>query len=357
MAFTPRLSANGIYQSQYWYSSGNPFYPTYGLPNCTCYAYGRYWEITGNNPTGLPRGNAGTWYDNAYGFQKGQTPQLGAIVCWNDPNGYYAGHVAVVEEIRSNGDILTSNSGYYRPISSYPPNTPSYFWTEVCTQSSGYRSSWEISRGYRLKGFIYLDSAPIPDPSVPQNWEKGNRYLSQSEMDNNAYLVYSYLSQRGWSYNAICAVLGNMVRESTINPALYESFIVSPSSGYGLVQWTPATNYQNWANAKGYDITEGNYQLEWICDETVPSGQWIPTSQYPISFQEFYTSNDTVDNLTEAFCFNFERAGVVAMDERKQWANYYYNYLKDLDPINPPVNPDERKQKGLKVWQMIRYHY
>lgn len=357
MAFTPRLTKTGIYQSQYWYSSGNPFYVSgYGLPNCTCYSYGRYWQITGVNPTGLPRGNAGTWFDNAYGFPKGQTPALGAIVCWYDPAGYYAGHVAVVEEILSNGDIITSNSGYYRPVSGYPPDTPSYFWTETCYKNSGYRSTWEVSRGYRLKGFIYLDSEPIPDPSIPTEWVKGNRYLTTSEMENNAYIVYSYLYNKGWSFNAICGVLGNMARESTINPALYESFIVAPSSGYGLVQWTPATKYQNWANAHGYPVDDGNYQLQWIDEETAPTGEWIPTSAYPMSFDEFKHSEMNIDSLTEAYCFNFERAGVVAMDERKYWANYFYNYLKDLDPLNPPFNPDVRRKTGLKPWQMIRYY-
>ena len=359
MAFTPRLTANGIYNSPYWYSNGNPFYPSgYGLPNCTCYAYGRYWEITGVNPTRLPRGNAGTWYDNATSFQRGQTPALGAIACWYDPAGYYAGHVAVVEQIYSNGNIRTSNSGYYRPISSYPPDTPSYFWTEDCIKDSGYRSSWEINRGYRLKGFIYLDGEPVPSPDVPQNWIYGQRYLSASEMENNAYLVYSYLYTRGWSYNAICALLGNMVKESTINPAIYER-AGDPSSGYGLVQWTPSTNYINWANARGYDITNGNYQLQWIDEETIPAGQWIPTSSFPMSWNDFIHSTDNIDYLTEVFMMEFERPYLPTADlpTRKQWANYFYDYLYNLDPLNPPFNPDERRKTGLKVWQMIRYRY
>lgn len=360
MAFTPRLTADGIYPSPYWYSNGNPFYATglYGLPNCTCYAYGRYWEITGINPTALPRGNAGTWYDNATSFPRGQVPQLGAIVCWYDPNGYYAGHVAVVEEILSNGDIITSNSGYFRPIEPYPPDTHSFFFKETCVKNNGYRSyGWMTDRGYRLKGFIYLDSEPIPSPDVPQNWVYGNRYLDTSEMENNAYLVYSYLYRQGWSYNAICALLGNMVRESTINPALYESFIVSPSSGYGLVQWTPATKYTNWANSYGYDITDGNYQLQWLIEQTVPTGQWAERYGFNLTWEEFTTSTETVDYLTEAFMWNFENPGVTALDVRLQWAHYFYDYLINLNPLNPPTtNPDERRKTGLKVWQMIRYY-
>ena len=262
-----------------------------------------------------------------------------------------------MEEIKSNGDIITSNSGWLRPVKPYPPSTDSYFWTEPCYANSGYRSDWEINRGYRLKGFIYLDSEPIPSPDVPQNWIYGNRYLDTSEMENNAYLVYSYLYREGWSYNAICALLGNMVRESSINPALYESFIVSPSSGYGLVQWTPATKYQNWANERGYDITDGNHQLQWLIEETVPSGQWTSGHGFSLTWEEFTTSTLDINYLTEAFMWQFEKPGIPALDERLYWANYFYDYLKDLDPLNPPYNPDRRTKRGLKVWQMIKYFY
>lgn len=39
MAFTPRLTDQGIMNNFHWYSD-NPFYQSgYGMPNCTCYAY------------------------------------------------------------------------------------------------------------------------------------------------------------------------------------------------------------------------------------------------------------------------------------------------------------------------------
>lgn len=142
--FTPRLDSSGIEGSYYWYA-GNPFYQSgYGLPNCTCYAFGRFWEISdragdySNKPT-LPLGDAGTWYSTVTGYEKGSTPQLGAVICWSDNSGG-AGHVAIVEQIKENGDIVTSNSGY--------PST--FFWTETIYKSNGYNSS-----GYTFQGFIY----------------------------------------------------------------------------------------------------------------------------------------------------------------------------------------------------------
>ena len=86
MAFIPRLSDSGIRNNPYWYSD-NPFYQSgYGMPNCTCYSYGRWYELLGTKPTMLPLGNAGTWFRNApASLQKGQTPERGAIACWYDP--------------------------------------------------------------------------------------------------------------------------------------------------------------------------------------------------------------------------------------------------------------------------------
>jgi len=63
-----------------------------------------------------------------------------------------------------------------------------------------------------------------------------NNYLSQSQMENNAMIVYDYLSKQGWSKNAICGAIANMQAESTINPGLWEKGNTT-NPGYGLVQW------------------------------------------------------------------------------------------------------------------------
>ena len=116
MSYTPRLDSNGIQGNFHWYNQ-NPFYNAgYGMPNCTCYAWGRFWEIGDPNSTGehrpnLPTGNAGTWFANAGDYERGQTPELGAVICFSDNYGG-AGHVAIVEEIAQDGTITCSNSAW-----------------------------------------------------------------------------------------------------------------------------------------------------------------------------------------------------------------------------------------------------
>ena len=44
-----------------------------------------------------------------------------------------------------------------------------------------------------------------------------NAYLTQAQMDGNAQYIANWLSTKGWTRNAIAAILGNMQRESNIN--------------------------------------------------------------------------------------------------------------------------------------------
>ena len=75
-----------------------------------------------------------------------------------------------------------------------------------------------------------------------------NAYLSLSQMRGNAQYVMDLFQARGWSKNAIAAMLGNMQVESTINPGLWQGFDeFDYDGGYGLVQWTPASKYIDWA--------------------------------------------------------------------------------------------------------------
>lgn len=328
MAFSPRMTADGIYENEKWYSTGNIYYPNYRLPNCTCYAYGRFWEILGTNPN-LASGNGEDWWHNINNYPKGQTPQLGAIACWDGGVGY-DGHVAIVEQITADG-IVTSNSGYYRPISSYPPDTPSYFWTETCYFTNGTRSSWQASRNYVFQGYIYNPGA------TPLEWITGNRYLTDEEMTNNAYMFFYAMSGYGWTLSAIAGALGNIQSESGINPGIWQNLYEHPENGYGLVQWTPSTNYTNWATENGYAIDDGEGQCYWIANETVAQGQWIPTDLYPISFANYTSSEDSPEWCASAFLRNFERpASFDTETTRQQQARAWYNLLQNAPgPIRP----------------------
>lgn len=189
----------------------------------------------------------------------------------------------------------------------------------------------------------------VPD-DYDLKWIKGNRYLNQDEMENNAYIFYSVMWNYGFTLKSICAMLGNIQRESGINPGLWQSMKVDPSMGFGLVQWTPSTNYTDWAKKKGYDNDDGYGQCKWLDEETA-SKQWIKTKAYPITWEEFKTNSKkkSLEYLTMAFLKNFERAGVEKAAERVKYAKAWYKFLKNKQPFSP-TDPDSDDNVGFPWW-------
>lgn len=164
-SFTPRLTPEGIYESKYYYAE-NPYYlEGNGMPNCTAYAWGRFYEITKIKPDNLPLGNGGEWYPKAVAadyYKVGDTPRLGAVICYSSKTDG-AGHVAIVEQINEDGSFVISQSGYYRPLEPYPPDTPHYFSTKVCDGDSKLASTGMAD--YNFQGFIYNTRIPVkPQP-------------------------------------------------------------------------------------------------------------------------------------------------------------------------------------------------
>ena len=109
------------------------------IPNCTGYAWGRFLEENQLTDCDLSRGNAEIWFSNTSdGYERGQSPKLGAIICWYSTQS--GGHVAVVEEIKPNGDIVTSNSAY----------GGTRFYMKTLSPPTYYMGS-----AYTFQGFIY----------------------------------------------------------------------------------------------------------------------------------------------------------------------------------------------------------
>lgn len=184
-----------------------------------------------------------------------------------------------------------------------------------------------------------------------------NSYLTRRQMKDNAEFIYDYFSDMGWSDNAICAMLGNMERESTINPGLWQNMDEGNTSlGLGLVQWTPATKLINWCNNWGLDYLDIEAQCLRIMWELQTGEQYIPTKNFPETFEEFSESDEDLDYLTEAFLKNYERAGVEALDERIDNAYYWYEYLVGEEPDDPD-EPDEPEPINLyKKRKHYKFH-
>lgn len=115
------------------------------LPNCVGFCFGRYLEFWGLKKTNLPTCNAKDWYAaaKAAGFKCSTTPSVGAVACFR---GTTYGHVAFVEDIKDNGDLLLSESNWSHQL----------FRNVVVKKSNGYRYSTTL----KLVGFIANPNPP-----------------------------------------------------------------------------------------------------------------------------------------------------------------------------------------------------
>ena len=159
------------------------------------------------------------------------------------------------------------------------------------------------------------------------NTFNSSNYLTYNQMKINAVYIYKALKDKGWTLNAVAGMLGNMQRESTLNPGIWQNNDVGNTNvGYGLVQWTPATKYINWL-LPGSDASTMDNNISRILFELENNLQWISTQEYPMSFEEFTKSTQRPEDLASVFLYNYERAGVSAENERRENALKWYFYL------------------------------
>jgi hypothetical protein len=176
-----------------------------------------------------------------------------------------------------------------------------------------------------------------------------NEFLTLDEMKINAEYILTYLLNEGWTKNSICGSLGNMQTESTINPGIWQNLDEGNESlGYGLVQWTPSTKYTNWCQDLGLVPGDMNSNLLRIIYEVENGLQWIATSDYPLSFQEFIVSTESPEYLAQAFLKNYERPADQDQPNRSTQARYWWDTLEGTGTIDPtaPI-PGEKKDHAI----------
>lgn len=193
-------------------------------------------------------------------------------------------------------------------------------------------------------------------------WYMSNSYLDTygDKMTGNAYMVYSYFRDLGFTNEAIAGMLGNMQRESTINPGVWQN--LTPSSyddrnkGYGLVQWTPPKGWFDYATANNIDINDADESGDGQCacvNNCTNDGQWLPNHPSSIAhnvrytWQEFSQLTDAREAL-KAFCWEYLRPSsdpdTLRYDLREEYCDHWYDVITSGawggDPGDPSGRPD-----------------
>lgn len=145
-----------------------------------------------------------------------------------------------------------------------------------------------------------------------------------TEQEKNAWGIWTFFKQRGWTEQSIAGMLGNMETESGIRPDIDE---IGGGTGYGLVQWTPKSKLVNWANANGLDYRTLDTQCKRIQWEVENNQQWIAISPYYYSFREF-TQKTSISECALAFIKCYERPGDPNQPIRVTQAQRWYDKLR-----------------------------
>lgn len=158
---------------------------------------------------------------------------------------------------------------------------------------------------------------------------------NDSRATHNASHIYEFFRSKGWSLQAISALLGNIQQESTFNPALIEI----GGTGHGFVQWTPPEDlysvldalyghHNDWHDpAKQLEVIWAEYQESTGLAHRGIEPQWYKTSKYKVSWEEWAHSVASPEYLAQVFQACYERPYKMH-SERSDYAREWYEYLR-----------------------------
>lgn len=181
---------------------------------------------------------------------------------------------------------------------------------------------------------------------------KQRQELTKDQKEKNAIFIFNYLTCLGWSSQAICGLLGNIEQECGMNPGAWQ-YWNSKRNGYGLVQFTPATNYLDYVNLTEEEANDWAThnpqalllsQLKYLVNTLKPDQRiWLPDSapryyaKLPLSFdtqgkmtsEEYSKSTCDVGDLALVFHASYERSGdgKEGLQNRIKYAYEWYSFF------------------------------
>ena len=181
-------------------------------------------------------------------------------------------------------------------------------------------------------------------------WIASDQYLNQQHRDENAKLIWDYLTALGWTPQSVAGILGNMDVESSMNPALIEGrgyhtlptnntvLAITTQTGVGLVQWTGTTNTppagQKLAsfairyNKEWYDGELQCFRLEREYDEDLQFDHGT-VDGVSYDWQVYTSSTATPEQLAKVWQTLYERGGIDTQT-RQEKARYYFDIFNRI---------------------------
>ena len=204
-------------------------------------------------------------------------------------------------------------------------------------------------------------------------WVATDQYLPQTNRDDNARKIWTYLVRLGWSKTAVAGILGNMDVESTMNPALIEGrtepllitntqcLLIPNTLGVGLVQWTGDTttppagqklaSFAIRYNLDWYDGDLQCFRLERECDEDLQFDHGtVDGVQY--DWNTYITSTESPEQLAKVWQYLYERGGSDT-ETRQTKARYYFDMLNNANIVLLLYKFFNKNKEGRSICRRI----
>ena len=223
-------------------------------------------------------------------------------------------------------------------------------------------NGWWMSTDTRIGPWVILPNQPITDEQL-----------------HNAYKMKAWCESQGWSPSAIAGMLGNSIRESSLNPALIEEvhrdFLPNDASslsdvpnsvminfydsyyglsdnrfGIGMLQWSGYTStapagqklvsYCMRYNLNWYDGDSQTTRLKAEYDNDL---QFLHREVFGVvwTWQNYIINTRTPEESADIWMNNYERAAG-GISEREGNARFIYDYFS--------AHPNPPHEKKFPIW-------
>ena len=271
-----------------------------------------------------------------------------------DATYYFSGGNSMVDDIRSGRPVVLMGQDPYNTSKRNSPFGPNNHYVvangmdrngNIIVNDPESTSGSHVYSSKILRSVKAAVSAGMSGLRRRFSAGDSGQYPHTVRKDKTTILMWNFFRAKGYSEAATAGILGNAQAESGIDPTRIQS---DAGHAAGMFQWESYKNKSgrwkamaDYAASKGKDWTDLMSQLEYAHKEIQGLGSYF-RDNCGISVEGFMQESDPVQAAVD-FEAAFERAGKPHLENRKQYAQQYFDMFKGTqvsDAVTDVVNGD-----------------